>query len=99
MDAKVRQVTVACPLCGEELNIDLADWQVAGKWRAALAHRDRWADASSAFRTLHSIEETACHVSLTEDETRLILEFLCLKVCGCRAVTCVSCLDDWRSEL
>lgn len=93
------QVTTVCPLCEAELDINLADWQVAGKWKAALAYRDRWADISSTFRTLYSIDAAANHLSLTEDETRLILEFLCLEVCGCRAVTCVSCLDDYRSEL
>jgi hypothetical protein len=89
----------SCPLCREPISLDLPSSRATGKWRDALVHRQLWAAVSDEFRQSQSIEKAAARLSITPEAARLILEFLCLKVCGCRAVTCVSCLDDYRSAL
>ncbi|HST19693.1 MAG TPA: hypothetical protein VLR90_01125 [Blastocatellia bacterium] len=99
MAQAIEQTSGSCPLCDEQLNLNLPDWRVAAKWRDALAHRDKWATVSDEFRASGSIEEAAQRLSISADIARLLLEFLCTEVCGCRAVTCVSCLDDYRSAL
>ena len=88
-----------CPLCGEELALDLPDWQISTKWRGVLVYRSAWSEAERKFRSLGSIKRAADELSMTLEAMRQVLEFLCLKVCGCRAVTCVSCLDDYRADL
>jgi hypothetical protein len=88
-----------CPLCGQSLSLDLPDWRVGAKWRAALAARDKWGAVADEFRDSHSIEEAARRLSISTDTATLLLEFLCTEICGCRAVTCVTCLDDYRSAL
>ncbi len=99
MAQAIKDTIGSCPLCDEELNLDLPDWRVAAKWRDALAHRDKWVIVSDEFRASGSIEEAARRLSISTETARLLLEFLCTEVCGCRAVTCVSCLDDYRSAL
>lgn len=89
----------SCPLCGEQLSLDIPDRRVAAKWRDALAHRDKWSTVSDEFCARGSIEAAAAQLSISTETARLLLEFLCTEVCGCRAVTCVSCLDDYRSAL
>jgi hypothetical protein len=89
----------SCPLCREPISLDLPDLRASEKWSGALAHRQLWAAVSDEFRETQSIENAAARLSISPETARLILEFLCLKVCGCRAVTCVSCLDDYRSAL
>ena len=91
--------TGQCPLCGEEISLDLPDSRVPAKWRGALAHRDKWATISAEFRASRSIEAAAEKLSMPPDEFRFLLNFLCMEICGCRLVTCVSCLDDYRGEL
>lgn len=86
-----------CPLCGEE--IDISNPRVTAKWRDVFSHSDRWAEVATEFHSSRSIERTARLFSMTVDEARLILQFLCAEICGCRNVTCVSCFDDERSEL
>ncbi|HEX8089432.1 MAG TPA: hypothetical protein VF762_11295 [Blastocatellia bacterium] len=88
-----------CPLCGEEINLDLPGWRVPAKWRDALAYRDKWGDLSAEFRASRSIEVAARRLLISPDEARFLLDFLCAEICGCRRVTCPSCLDDYRSEL
>ena len=88
-----------CPLCGESLSLDLPDWRVGAKWRAALADRDKWAAVAREFHDSHSIEEAARRLSVPTETATLLLDFLCTEICGCRAVTCVTCLDDYRSAL
>jgi hypothetical protein len=88
-----------CPLCGEAVSLELPDSRVPAKWRAALGHRDKWAAVSDEFRETGSIEGAAARLSIPAETARLLLKFLCLEVCGCRAVTCVSCLDDYRGAL
>ena len=86
----------ACPLCGEELTLNLPRWQVPADLPPDC---NEWARISEEFRALRSIEATAAALSISEETARRVLEFLCTEVCGCRAVTCVSCLDDYRNEL
>jgi hypothetical protein len=88
-----------CPLCEAEISLDVPDWQVTAGWRDVLAHRQKWAPISDAFRDYHSIEEAAIRLSITHEVAERVLDFLCTELCGCRATTCVSCLDDYRSEL
>jgi hypothetical protein len=88
-----------CPLCGEEIALDLPERRVPAKWQGVLAYRDKWSDAAQKFRSLRSLDRAADELSLSPDAARLVLEFLCLEVCGCRASTCVSCLDDYRADL
>jgi hypothetical protein len=99
MAQTIIETTCPCPLCGEELSLDLNDDRVAAKWRDLLAYRDRWRDVSESFAETRSIDRAAIKLSLSGDITKRILDFLCLELCGCRRVTCVSCLDDYRSEL
>ncbi|MGA9769437.1 MAG: hypothetical protein WBV94_10380 [Blastocatellia bacterium] len=99
MAQAIEPVIGSCPLCDEQLSLDLPDWRVTAKWRDVLAHRDKWAAVSDEFRASRSIEEAARRLSISAETARLLLGFLCLQVCGCRAVTCVSCLDDYRSAL
>ncbi len=88
-----------CPLCGDELSLDIAAHRVPVKWRAALFYRDRWAAVSEAFAATQSVEGAAARLQLTPAITELILGFLCREVCGCRRAICTSCLDDYRSAL
>ncbi|HJQ69403.1 MAG TPA: hypothetical protein VKA70_10535 [Blastocatellia bacterium] len=99
MAQAITETTCPCPLCGEELSLDINYDRVAAKWRDLFAHRDRWRDASESFTLTRSVDAAAVRLSLPADVTKRILEFLCLELCGCRRVTCVSCLDDFRSEL
>jgi hypothetical protein len=88
-----------CPLCEEEISLDIPPWRVPVKWLRALDCRDKWSSLSAEFRASRSIEDAARGLSLSVDEARFLLNFLCTEVCGCRLVTCISCLDDYRSEL
>jgi hypothetical protein len=99
MAQAIEKLRAACPLCGESLDLDIADWKVAAKWRDVLSHRDCWSDVSNEFRDCQSIAGAAGRLSISPEVAARILEFLCTDVCGCRTVTCVSCLDDYRSEL
>ena len=99
MDQTIENTIGVCPLCGEEINLDVADWRVPAKWRHVLAHRDKWRELSTQFRERRSIEEAALSLTIPSDLAVRVLDFLCIELCGCRAVTCVSCLDDYRSEL
>jgi hypothetical protein len=99
MAQTIENATGSCPLCGEPLSLNIPDWRVAAKWREALNHRDKWSTLSDEFSATGSIEAAAAQLSISTDTARLLLEFLCTDVCGCRAVTCVSCLDDYRSAL
>jgi hypothetical protein len=86
-------------LCGEEISLDVSDWRVPAEWRDVLAYRELWAQVSDAFRACRSIDGAASQLSVSRGVAERVLDFLCKEVCGCRAVTCVSCLDDYRSEL
>ena len=88
-----------CPLCGDELNLDIAAHRVPVKWRGALFYRDRWAAVSEAFAATQSIEGAAARLGLTPAIAELLLAFLCREVCGCRRAICTSCLDDYRNAL
>ncbi|HVG18692.1 MAG TPA: hypothetical protein VNI02_06535 [Blastocatellia bacterium] len=92
-------LTCKCPLCEQEISLELPDRRVPARWQGALAHRDKWADISAEFRAIRSVEGAARRLSVSEDEARFLLNFLCAEICGCRLVTCPSCLDDYRSEL
>lgn len=99
MGQTIEKTVGICPLCGEELDLDVPDWRISNKWSEALAHRDKWAIVSKEFRNRRSIEAAAASLSISDDLARHLLEFVCMEICGCRTVTCVSCLDDYRSEL
>ena len=99
MAQAITETTCPCPLCGGELALDFSDDRVGAKWRGLLAYRDRWREVSDSFTETRSVDLVALKLSLPVDVARQILEFLCLEICGCRRVTCVSCLDDYRSEL
>jgi len=88
-----------CPLCDGEISLDVPDWRVTAGWRDVLAHREHWARVSEAFRDYRSIDEAATSLSIPREVAERVLDFLCTELCGCRAATCVSCLDDYRSEL
>ena len=88
-----------CPLCGDEISLDVPDWRVSAEWRDVLAYRELWAQMSRAFRAYRSIDEAASQLHIPREAAVRVLEFLCKELCGCRAATCVSCLDDYRSEL
>jgi hypothetical protein len=88
-----------CPLCGEEIRLDLFDRRVPAKWRDVLEHRDKWSLVAREFRLRGSVEEAANALFVSPEIARRLLEFLCIEVCGCRTATCVSCLDDYRSDL
>ena len=88
-----------CPLCGEQIRLDLFDHRVPAKWRGVLESRDKWSVVAREFRSRGSIEEAADAILVSSETAKRLLEFLCIEVCGCRAVTCVSCLDDYRSDL
>jgi hypothetical protein len=98
-DQQLAALNCKCPLCEEEISLDIPDRRVPAKWLRALAYRDKWGNLSAEFHASRSIEDAAQRLSLTVDEARFLLDFLCTEVCGCRLVTCVSCLDDYRSEL
>jgi hypothetical protein len=99
MAQSVEKLAAGCPLCGEEISLDVADWSVSSKWRDVLTHRDKLADISIEFRERQSIVEAARRLSISPELAAHLLDFLCTNLCGCRTVTCVSCLDDYRSEL
>lgn len=90
---------VLCPLCDAEISIEAPDWRVAAGWRDVIEHREMWPRVAGAFREHRSIDEAARGLFITREVAERILDFLCKELCGCRAVTCVSCLDDYRSEL
>lgn len=77
----------------------MPDWRVSTEWRDVLAYRELWAQVSSGFSTYQSIDEAASQLLITPEAALRVLDFLCKELCGCRAATCVSCLDDYRSEL
>lgn len=91
--------TVLCPLCGDELSLDIAAHRVPLRWRGVLFYRDRWATVAEAFAATESIEGAAARLAIPPTIVESILGFLCREVCGCRRVICTSCLDDYRNAL
>lgn len=99
MAQTIEKGTGIWPLCGEEIDLDIADWRVPAKWREALTYRDKWGELANQFRERRSIQEAAGRLSISSEVAVRVLDFLCIELCGCRTVTCVSCLDDYLSEL
>ena len=99
MDLSCPPAFTICPLCAEEIALDVPAYQLSGKWHEALAHRDKWATVATQFRIHQSTEKAAAALSIPPELAEYLLQFLCVVVCGCRTVTCVSCLDDYRSVL
>jgi hypothetical protein len=97
--AQAIETTADCPLCGEPLDTSVPDYRVAAKWRDVLEHREKWKAVSAAFIAGGSIDEAAARCVIPREAARRVLSFLATEVCGCRIVTCVSCLDDSRGEL
>jgi hypothetical protein len=91
--------TALCPLCGDELSLDIAAHRVPLKWRGVLFYRDRWTAAAEAFAATESVEGAAARIGIPPAIAEMILGFLCREVCGCRRAICTSCLDDYRNAL
>jgi hypothetical protein len=91
--------SVPCPLCDEEISLYVPVHRVSAKWHDAFDQRDKWVEVAEQFRIHQSIEGAAQALSITPALTEYLLQFLCTEICGCRTVTCVSCLDDYRSVL
>jgi hypothetical protein len=75
------------------------DYHLPSRWRAALADRDKWTIVANEFRERHSVEETSGALGIAPERISYLLDFLCTELCGCRRVTCASCLDDYRNQL
>jgi len=99
MAQTIASSTSLCPLCGQEIDLKVQDWRIPSKWRSVIEHRDKWALLALEFREQQSIAEAANRLAIDSKLAAHLLDFLCTELCGCRAVTCVSCLDDYRSEL
>jgi hypothetical protein len=99
MAQAIAEQVAVCPLCGDQLNLDIAAHRVPLKWRGALFYRDRWAAVSEAFAATESIEGAAARLGIPPVISELILAFLCREVCGCRRAICTACLDDYRNAL
>ncbi|MEK6299462.1 MAG: hypothetical protein AABO41_01975 [Acidobacteriota bacterium] len=99
MAQALEAISTLCPLCDGQISLDVPDWRVTAGWRDVLEHREVWTRVADAFREYRSIDEAASRLSITSEVAERVLDFLCKELCGCRAATCVSCLDDYRSEL
>jgi hypothetical protein len=91
--------SVRCPLCDEEISLQVPAYRVPARWREAFPHREIWGEVAEQFRARQSIEAAAAALSITTTLAEYLLQFLCTEICGCRRVTCVSCLDDYRNLL
>jgi hypothetical protein len=91
--------TLRCPLCDEEVSLPPAAHRVPAQWREAFRHRQILGELSEQFRARQSIELAARELSISAALGEYLLQFLCREICGCRTVTCVSCLDDYRNLL
>jgi hypothetical protein len=91
--------SVPCPLCDEEISLNVPVHRVSAKWHDAFNQRDKWIEVAEQFRAHQSIEVAAQALFITPALAEYLLQFLCTEICGCRTVTCVSCLDDYRSVL
>lgn len=90
---------VRCPLCDEELDLQVPAHRVPARWREALHQRQLCIAVAGQFRARQSIEAAAQALSITPALAEYLLQFLCTEICGCRTVTCISCLDDYRNLL
>jgi hypothetical protein len=97
--AQAIETTADCPLCGEPLDTAVPDYRVAAKWRDVLDTREKWGAVSATFLAEGSIDKAAARCLIPREAARRVLSCLATEVCGCRLVTCVSCLDDSRGEL
>ena len=70
MGQTIEKTISICPLCGEEIDLDVPDWRISKKWSEALTHRDKWAIVSEEFRNQRSIEAAAASLSGRDAETR-----------------------------
>ena len=91
--------SVLCPLCDEEINLNVPIHRVSARWRDAFNQQDKWIEVAEQFRTHQSIEVAAQALFITPALAQYLLQFLCTEICGCRTVTCISCLDDYRNVL
>jgi hypothetical protein len=99
MAQTIENQVVLCPLCREEIDLDIPDSRVSSEWFDLLADREKLGRLSRLFHEKCSLEDAARIVSISSERASRMLNFLSLELCGCRTVTCVSCLDDYRSEL
>ena len=99
MAQTIEKRVASCPLCRAEIDLDIPDWRVSAEWTDLLADREKLVILSNLFHEKRSLEEAARGVSISLELASRMLNFLGTELCGCRTVTCVSCLDDYRSEL
>lgn len=99
MAQTIEKQVASCPLCREEIDLDIPDWRVSSEWRDLPADREKLVILSQLFHEKRSLEEAARVVSISIEQASRMLNFLGAELCGCRTVTCVSCLDDYRSGL
>jgi len=95
----LEQGIVLCPVCSQELNVNIPRWRVPAELRDLLEDTETLVALSQLFHEKRSLEEAARAVSISSERASRVLNFLSVELCGCRAVTCISCLDDYRSEL
>jgi hypothetical protein len=88
-----------CPLCDTEIDLGVPIHRVSAKWRDAFRQRHQWKAVAQQFRAHQSVEIAAQALSITPALALYLLRFLCTEICGCRTVTCISCLDDYRNLL
>jgi hypothetical protein len=88
-----------CPLCSEEIDLDIPASRFSAAYRDLLADREKLVVLSRLFHEKRSLDGAARMVSISSERAARLLNFLSVELCGCRTVTCVSCLDDYRSEL
>ncbi len=99
MAQAIEKHVALCPLCREEIDLSIPDWRVSSSFRDLLADREGLVTLSWLFHERHSLDEAARVLSISQERALRMLSFLSVELCGCRTVTCVSCLDDYRSEL
>jgi hypothetical protein len=99
MAQALEKLVALCPLCSEEINLGILEWRVSSEWRSILADREKLVLLSQLFHEKRSLEQAAQMISISSEQASRLLNFLSIELCGCRTVTCISCLDDYRSEL
>lgn len=91
--------SVLCPLCDEEISLQVPAHRIPAKWLDAFNQGELCIEVAEQFRVHQSIEAVAQRLSIKPALAEYLLQFLCTEICGCRTVTCISCLDDYRNLL
>jgi len=99
MAQTIEKQVALCPLCRAEIDFDIPAWRASSEWRDLIEDREKLVTLSQLFHEKRSLVEAARVVSVSIEQASRMLNFVGAELCGCRTVTCVSCLDDYRSEL